>query len=77
MTSVWRSFAASAAKEPRLRALLERVRVVAEEKVDLPAAGEALQGRPLARGGPMPVATRGGANSDLRRRALRHGTAAE
>ncbi len=41
----------------RLRAVLERARVVAEEEVDLAAAGEALQGGPLARGGPVPVAT--------------------
>jgi hypothetical protein len=41
----------------RLRALLERARVVAEEEIDLAAAGEALQGGPLVRGGPVPVAT--------------------
>src|SRR5262249_29341442 len=40
-----------------LRALLERARVVAEEDVDLAAAGEALQGGPLACGGTVPVAT--------------------
>jgi len=40
----------------RLCALLERAWVVAEEQVDLGAAGEALQGGPLARGGPVPVA---------------------
>jgi hypothetical protein len=34
----------------RLRALLERARVVAEEEVDLAAAGEALEGGLLARG---------------------------
>jgi hypothetical protein len=41
----------------RLRALLERARVVAKKKVDLAAAGEALQGGPLARCGAVPVAT--------------------
>ena len=40
----------------RLCALLERARVVAEEQVDLVAAGEALKGGPLACGGPVPVA---------------------
>ncbi len=40
----------------RVRALLQRSRVVAEEEVDLAPAGEALQDGPLARGGPMPVA---------------------
>jgi transposase InsO family protein len=40
----------------RLRALLERARVVAEEKVDLAAAGEALDRGPLVRNGPVPVA---------------------
>jgi hypothetical protein len=38
-------------------ALLERARVVAEEGVDLAATGEALHGRPLTRGGTVPVAT--------------------
>jgi hypothetical protein len=42
----------------RLRALLERARIVAEEDVDLAAGGEALEDLPLARGGPVPVATR-------------------
>ena len=42
----------------RLRALLERARVVTEEEVDLAAGGELLQGGPLARGRPVPVATR-------------------
>ena len=41
----------------RVRALLERARVVAEEEVDLAAGREALEGCPLARGGPVPVAT--------------------
>jgi hypothetical protein len=40
----------------RLRALLERARVVAQEQVDLAAAGEALKGGALARGGPEPAA---------------------
>ncbi len=39
----------------RLRALLERARVVAEEEVDLAAADDARQGGPLACGGPVPV----------------------
>jgi len=51
---------------PRMRALFERARVVAEEEVDLVAAGEALQGRPLARGGPVTVA---GSRALLRREA--------
>ena len=42
---------------PGLRALLERARVMAEEDVDLASAGEALAGRPLDRGGPVPAAT--------------------
>jgi hypothetical protein len=41
----------------RLRASLERARVVAEEEVDLAAGGEVLQGGPLARSGPVPVAS--------------------
>jgi hypothetical protein len=41
----------------RLRALLERARVVAEEDVDLAAAGEALASRSLDRGGTEPAAT--------------------
>jgi hypothetical protein len=41
----------------RPRALLERPRVVAEEDVDLAAAGDALQRGPLSRGGAVPVAT--------------------
>jgi hypothetical protein len=41
----------------RLCALLERARVVAEEEVDLAAVGEALDGGPLARRGPVPLAT--------------------
>jgi hypothetical protein len=40
-----------------LRALLERARVVAEEEIDTAAAGEALVGGTLERGGPVPVAT--------------------
>jgi hypothetical protein len=40
----------------RLRALLERARVVAEEDVDLASPGEAIQGGALARSGPVPVA---------------------
>ena len=39
----------------RLSAVLERARVVAEEEIDLAAAGEALEGGPLARDGPEPV----------------------
>ena len=39
-----------------LRALFERAWVVAKEKVDLAAAGEALKGGPLARSRPEPVA---------------------
>jgi hypothetical protein len=38
--------------------LLERARVVAEEEIDLAAVGEALEGGPLARDGPEPLATR-------------------
>jgi hypothetical protein len=53
----------------RLGALLERARVVAEEEVDLAAAGEALQGGPLARGGPVPVAT-GSRRPDGKRAAV-------
>lgn len=41
----------------RPRTLLERTRVMAEEDVDLAAAGEALQGGPLACRGPVPVAS--------------------
>ena len=41
----------------RPRALLERSRVVAEEQIDLAAAGQALAGGPLACGRPVPVAT--------------------
>ena len=41
----------------RLRALLERARVVAEEDVDLAAAGNALHSVPLARDNPEPVTT--------------------
>jgi hypothetical protein len=41
----------------RLPTLLERARVVAEKDVDVAAAGEALQGGPLARHGPVPLAT--------------------
>jgi hypothetical protein len=46
-----------AVRRGRLPALLERARVVAEEEIDLAAAGEALQGGPLQCGGPVPVAT--------------------
>lgn len=45
------------------RALFERPRVVAEEHVDLAAAGEALPRGPLAGGGAVPVAT-GSTGSD-------------
>jgi hypothetical protein len=41
----------------RLRALLERARVVAEEEINLAAVGEALEAGPLARDRPVPVAT--------------------
>jgi hypothetical protein len=41
----------------RLRTLLERARIVAEEEVDLAAAGEALEGGPLERSSPEPIAT--------------------
>ena len=40
-----------------LRALLEGARVVAEEEIDLAAAGEALEGGTLECGRPVPVAT--------------------
>ena len=40
-----------------MRALLERAWVVAEEEVDLAAAGEALEGRALERSRPVPAAT--------------------
>jgi hypothetical protein len=50
-----------------LRALLERPRVVAEQDVDLAPAGEVRQRSPLARGGPVPVAT--GARRPGRKRA--------
>ena len=53
----------------RLRALLERARIVAEEEVDLAAAGEALEGGPLERDGPVPVAT-GSTRPDRKRAAV-------
>jgi len=40
----------------RLRAFLDRARIVAEEKVDLAAAGDALEGGPLESGGAVPAA---------------------
>jgi hypothetical protein len=58
MTSAGRSFAASAVKAaPCLRALLERARAVADEEIDLYAAGEALIGGTLKCGGPVPIPT--------------------
>jgi hypothetical protein len=41
----------------RLRAFLERARVVAEEKIDLAAAGNALEGGALGSGGAVPAAS--------------------
>jgi hypothetical protein len=57
MTSAGRSFAVSAAKGPRMLALLERARVVTEEEVDLAAGSEALEGGPLARSRSVPTTT--------------------
>jgi hypothetical protein len=53
----------------RLRALLERARVVTEEEVDLAAAGEALNRGAFAGGGAVPVAT-GSRRSDGKRPAV-------
>jgi hypothetical protein len=54
----------------RLRALLESARVVAEEEIDLAAAGEPLEGSPLECDGPVPVAT-GSTRSHWKRTAVR------
>jgi hypothetical protein len=53
----------------RLRALLERARVVAEEEVDLSATRDTLEDGPLVRGSPVPVAT-GSSRPDGKRTAV-------
>jgi hypothetical protein len=53
-----------------LRTFIECARVVAEEDVDLAAAGDALKGSPLERGRPVPAAS-GSRRPDAKRAAVR------